>query len=64
MSGITVATSALVSLYGDMLAMSIWTKTNTNTTNNDLIVRSSGKQFLYGQSNDIRGDMSQYPIRK
>jgi hypothetical protein len=30
-----------------MLAMSIWTKTNTNTTNNDLM-RSSGKQFLYG----------------
>ena len=25
----------------DMLAMSIWTKTNTNTTNNDLKVRSS-----------------------
>jgi len=37
----------------DMLAMSIWTKTNTNTTNNNLIVRSPGKQFLYGQKSVI-----------
>ena len=32
---------AFAGLDADMLAMSIWTKTNTNTTNKDLIVQSS-----------------------
>ena len=45
-------TLAVGSKY-DMLAMSIWTKTNTNTTNNDLM-RSSGKQFLDGLKSVIR----------